>query len=226
MTVSIVFITMIANCAYSVLAPFLPLDFERKGISNTMTGYIFAIYSVAVVIVSPFVGPLMQKLGRRAVVLIGMMLMGVAFILFGAISSITNKNVFIAAALSLRFLQGLASAIVQVTCYSVATNFYPDRKNTVIGILEASQGLGKVMGPLLGTAFYSIAGYDFMLYAFGSLFMLISFFIPCLMPKSIDKVIKQGANLQDSLNVSGHFAYQRRISNHDETFNTSMQHTR
>jgi hypothetical protein len=45
---------MLANSAYSIVAPFLPIEFVQKGVSNTVTGYIFAIYSVAVVVVSPF----------------------------------------------------------------------------------------------------------------------------------------------------------------------------
>jgi len=39
-----------------MIAPFLPVEFEEKGISGQWVGMIFAVYSVAVIIFSPMVG--------------------------------------------------------------------------------------------------------------------------------------------------------------------------
>ena len=83
LTVSIVTVTMLANAAYSIVAPFLPVEYERRGLSSQVTGYIFAIYSVAVIIGSPFIGHMMQKTGRRCLISTGLMLMGLSFIAFG-----------------------------------------------------------------------------------------------------------------------------------------------
>ena len=47
--------TLISNSAYALIAPFLPLEFKEKGISTHLIGLIFAVYSVAVILVSPLV---------------------------------------------------------------------------------------------------------------------------------------------------------------------------
>lgn len=34
-------ITTLSNCAYALIAPFMPLEFERKGVPLSLSGYIF-----------------------------------------------------------------------------------------------------------------------------------------------------------------------------------------
>ena len=60
----ILFANLVSNSAYALCAPFLPLEFERKGLAGTNVGLIFALYSVAVVIVSPLVGKTVDRVGH------------------------------------------------------------------------------------------------------------------------------------------------------------------
>jgi DHA1 family solute carrier family 18 vesicular amine transporter 1/2 len=204
---------MLSNSAYSIVAPFLPLEFVNKGISSTLTGYIFAAYSMAFVIASPFIGRIISKIGRRGSIMMGLILMGISFIAFGMIGRIESRTCFILAALVTRLCQGFAGCCVQVTCYSVAANFYPDKKGRIIGLLEASQGLGFMFGPLLGSALFTLAGYNFMLYSFGVFFLFVSIVCRCLIPQFIDCVAenKQLAISAIDMNVSGHLSFQRRL---------------
>jgi MFS family permease len=91
LVISILFITALANSAYAIIAPFLPLEFERKGIDQSWIGYIFASYSVAVIFASPFVAYIMPTFGRRNLILTGMLTMGISFILFGFTSYIDDN---------------------------------------------------------------------------------------------------------------------------------------
>ena len=75
LVVSILSITAIANSAYAIIAPFLPFEFKRKNIDQSWIGYIFSIYSVAVIFCSPLVGKMMPIFGRRNLVTFGMFLM-------------------------------------------------------------------------------------------------------------------------------------------------------
>ena len=50
------FSNFVSNSAYGVCAPFLPLEFERKGIHGSLVGMIFALYSVGSIIMSPIIG--------------------------------------------------------------------------------------------------------------------------------------------------------------------------
>ena len=56
--------------------------------------------------------------------------------------------------------------------YSIATNFFSEDKEAVIGYLESFMGLGCFLGPLLGSLLYTIGGYQFIFYSFGGFFLI------------------------------------------------------
>jgi DHA1 family multidrug resistance protein-like MFS transporter len=186
LVISILGITALSNSAYAIIAPFLPFEFKAKDIDQTWIGYIFAIYSVAVVMCSPMVGKMIAILGRRNLIVFGMLLMGTSFVVFGWLTELENKNAFITLALLNRFLQGFASSLIQTTMYSISTNFFPDHKDAMVGYIEAVTGVGLIMGPLIGSGLYALGGYLFIFYAFGSLFIVFSFFIKSIFDDSID----------------------------------------
>ena len=74
-----------ASSAYALIAPFFPLELEDKGVSDANIGYIFSIYSVAVIIFSPFVGRYLEVIGYSTMLISGLTLMGITFICFGLI---------------------------------------------------------------------------------------------------------------------------------------------
>ena len=77
--------TLISNSAYALIAPFLPLEFKEKGISGEMIGLMFAIYSIAVIICSPFVGNTINYVGNTNMISLGIAVMGAAFVSFGMV---------------------------------------------------------------------------------------------------------------------------------------------
>ena len=48
----------------NTMDPFLPIEFEKKGLTGTSIGLIFALYSVAVVFISPLVGKTVDRVGH------------------------------------------------------------------------------------------------------------------------------------------------------------------
>jgi len=65
LVISILGLTAITNSSYAIIAPFIPFEFERKGVSQHWIGYIFSAYSLAVIFVSPYVGQIISVMGRR-----------------------------------------------------------------------------------------------------------------------------------------------------------------
>ena len=66
--ISMCLITLVSNCAYALIAPFLPLELIKAGIPMHLFGYIFSTYSLAVIICSPMVGYFLTKVRRRNLV--------------------------------------------------------------------------------------------------------------------------------------------------------------
>lgn len=83
----------------------------------------------------------------------------------------------------------------------------------MIGISEASQGLGLMFGPLIGTLLYAVAGYNFMLYSFGASFIPLSILVFWVFPSFVDVVPEEQLHVEDAvdMNLSGQFSYTRRL---------------
>ena len=77
--------SLLASSAYALIAPFFPLELEEKGISDQNIGFIFSIYSLAVIIFSPPVGRYLEVVGYTKMLIAGLALMGTTFIAFGII---------------------------------------------------------------------------------------------------------------------------------------------
>ena len=99
--------------------------------------------------------------------------MGISFILFGFIDDMTDTTRIYIYGLVLRFIQGTSSCFVQVTCYSIATNDFPDIKDKLVGWLEALTGLGLIIGPIIGSMLYEALEFKHTFFIYGgSLFFI------------------------------------------------------
>ena len=82
---SILFISILNCSAYTIIAPFVPLILDKKGIDQKWMGWIFASYPISVILFSPLVGKMLSKSGRRSkFIAVGLAIMGVTFLNFGA----------------------------------------------------------------------------------------------------------------------------------------------
>ncbi len=48
-------------------------------------------------------------------------------------------------------------------------------------------GVGLVVGPIVGSVLYTLMGFSLTFFIFGSIFVIVSFFILRVLPSSIDK---------------------------------------
>ncbi len=161
-----------------------------------MIGLMFAIYSVAVIICSPMVGKAVQYCGNTNLITLGIAMMGLAFVLFGLIPNFDSIPLILGVGFTLRFVQGASSAFVQTTCYSIATNDFPEKKEQIVGWVEALTGLGLIVGPIIGSTLYSMLGYAHTFYIYGSFLIFLSFIIKLNFP---------GENEDDSDMVDDNF---------------------
>ena len=175
--VSVFLITLVSNSAYAIMAPFLPFEFDKKNISQSLIGYIFAIYSLAVIVSSPILGYLIAHIGRRPLIRLGVFLMGFSFIIFATLDKMQNTYLYVGGALFARFIQGFASSSIQTTCYSICTNFYPEHREALVGYLEAVCGIGLIVGPIMGSVMYSMIGFASTFYCFGLFFMVAALLV-------------------------------------------------
>lgn len=69
LAISVLVTTALANSAFAVIAPFLPIEFAKKDLGQDLVGAIFSTYSVAVILFSPLICTyLIPYFGRRKLV--------------------------------------------------------------------------------------------------------------------------------------------------------------
>ena len=170
------------NNAYSLIAPFLPLEFERKGIHSAYTGLVFAIFSIPIVLFSPIFGRIFDRIGHKNLLAGGIGVMGLAIISFGFIEHMTNRVNIIMFAFILRFIQGLSVSFLLPAYFTISTTDYPERKVEILGLIEAMIGLGLVIGPIIGSTLYSLFGFKGTFYVYGSFEILLGIVMRITLP--------------------------------------------
>lgn len=183
----IVIVSVLSNICYSILVPFLPIEFKQYDVHVSIYGYIFAMYALAVMVGSPIVGKALTIYGRKIILILGVLFMGVSMIGFGLINYLDSKNLLITAAISLRTFQGLSSGLIQTTSYAIVAILFPDNQQKYLGILEAAMGFGLITGPVIGSSLYTAVGFHGTFYCVGSIFICSAVVLYFVVPKSVDK---------------------------------------
>ena len=70
--------TLLANTSYGLTAPILPQYLEDRGVASSWTGFIWASFSTAVILVSLIAGSIVDRVGHSKLMSIGAILMATA----------------------------------------------------------------------------------------------------------------------------------------------------
>ena len=109
--------------------------------------------------------------------------MGLSFVCFGFVEFLEKQISILTLGFVLRFIQGASSAFVQTTCYSIATNDFPEKKEMIVGWVEAMTGLGLIVGPIIGSTLYSFFGYSYTFFSYGAFLVILALLIKCQFPE-------------------------------------------
>ncbi|MFC5467236.1 MFS transporter [Cohnella suwonensis] len=155
---------------FGIIIPVLPqLVSEASGESaNWHTGAMLAIYSLMSFLLSPVWGGLSEKIGRRPVIMVGVLGFSISFLLFG----LSGDNLAIMYAS--RILGGLFSGAVVSCIVAYVADITTEKDRTKgMAVVGMSIGLGFTFGPGFGgllsevqihTPFYAAAALSFIVF--------------------------------------------------------------
>jgi DHA1 family tetracycline resistance protein-like MFS transporter len=135
---------------FGVVAPILPLYARRFGASPATVGLLMASFSLAQLALSPLLGRLSDRVGRRPVLMASLLGTAGASLLVGLAPALWL--LFLA-----RGLDGASGASVSVAQAAALDLADPGQEARLLGLLGAAFGAGFVAGPALGAA-ASLAG--------------------------------------------------------------------
>ena len=116
------FANFVSTTAFSICAPFLPLEFERKGIAGSYVGIIFSLYAVGYILWPPIISKYAKTVSTNTLISLSLGLMGVEFICFGFIEVLESRVNILALASILRLLHGISCSTCFTTSFLIITN--------------------------------------------------------------------------------------------------------
>jgi predicted MFS family arabinose efflux permease len=144
-----------------IIAPILPLVGEELGIREGLLGTLVTAYSLMVGIFAVIAGPFSDRIGRRAILLIGAGLMTVAL---AAHALVTGYASFIA----VRVLAGVAGGVLSGSAVSYVGDYFPyGRRGWATGWIMSGAAVGQIVGIPAGVVLAGAFGFrtPFFLFA-------------------------------------------------------------
>ena len=158
----------------SMLVPILPTMKRQLGITQFQSSLVITLFSIAAAIIIPIAGYLSDRFSRKAVILPALIVYGGAGVLAGFGALWHSYGLLIAA----RTLQGIGAAGTAPIAMALVGDLYKDgTESQALGLIEASNGGGKVISPILGSLLALIVWYAaffaFPVFCFLSLLAMI-----------------------------------------------------
>lgn len=153
----ILFLTIfIAMLGLSVLFPIIAPLGRQLGLTETQIGWFSTAYSLAQFVFAPIWGSRSERVGRKPVLLLGLVGFSLSFGLFGLLASLGAQGVLAGTTLFVllvasRLLGGILSSATLPTAQAMMADLSSTRdRAAAMGLLGAAFGLGVVFGPGLG----------------------------------------------------------------------------
>lgn len=152
---SVPFVMVLSN---SMLIPVLPLLQRAMDRNLFQVGLIITAFSIPAGLAIPVGGYLSDRLGRKPVMIPALILFGAGGLL-GGVAPILVRDPY-GLIIAGRILQGVAAGgLYQVALAAAGDMFRGDARTRAMGVLEASNGLGKIISPILGSALALLTWY-------------------------------------------------------------------
>src|SRR5262249_25652457 len=134
--------------------PLLPLIQERTGASDAGVGIALAAYAVPIALFSLPLGRAADRVGRRALLILGLLLVAAGSVL---IAESRSLELLIAA----RAIQGVRSPASWIGALGLVSDTAPPgRRGEAIGAALAATGVGSIAGPALGGVAADVLSYE------------------------------------------------------------------
>ncbi|UCF19415.1 MAG: MFS transporter [Gemmatimonadota bacterium] len=154
---TIIFLTIFIDLiGFGIVLPLLPFYAQDFGATPLIIGLIVAIHPAMQFLFGPLWGRLSDRVGRRPILLIGLLGSGLSYLLFALA---TNLGWLIAS----RIMQGIAGANIPVAQAYIADNTDLEDRTRGMGLVGAAFGLGVIAGPAIAGALvnfgYAVPGF-------------------------------------------------------------------
>ncbi|WP_275592070.1 MFS transporter [Bacillus atrophaeus] len=164
-------IPLILTLGNSMLIPILPQMKSELHLSQFQVSLVITVFSITAAIFIPIVGYLADRFSRKKIIIPCLFLYGIG----GLIAGFFHQSFPLI--MAGRALQGLGAAGTGPIAMALSADLFKGaQESKVLGIVEASNGLGKVLSPIIGSLIALLVWYGafFAFPAFCALSILLT----------------------------------------------------
>ena len=191
-----------------IVVPLLPIYAHDLGASGLYIGLIFGVFSLSRTIFLPYFGRLSDKKGRKPLITAGL-------VFYAVVSAAFLFSTNIETLIVIRFIQGIASAMIMPVCQAYVGDITPaGKEGFVMGMFNMSLLFGLSIGPLIGGFVQDYYSLDtaFVCMGFLSLtaFLTCLFFLPSVITEKNTgsrKAPKEWKHIIGDRNIAGLFLF-------------------
>ena len=170
-----------ATLGVGIVAPVLPVRAEELGATGAQVGLTFSAFAITQLLISPFVGRIADRYGRKQFILLGVSTYVVAALGWRETESI---EVMIA----LRALTGIGSGLIFALVLSYIGDLAPaGQQGRYMGFFGFFEFLGFGAGPVVSGVLRDAAGFDAVFLAMAGMLTTSGLVILFFLPWSLDR---------------------------------------
>lgn len=140
----IIFVTVLIDLiGFGIVLPLLPFYAESFGATALLVGLLSTSFSLMQFLFAPIWGRLSDRVGRRPVILLGLLGSSLSYLVFGLAR--TLPVLFLS-----RICAGIAGANIATAQAYIADSTSPENRAQGMGLIGAAYGLGFIIGPAIG----------------------------------------------------------------------------
>jgi MFS family permease len=197
----ILFVTVFLDLVgFGIIIPFLAYYVESFGASAASVGLLMSCYSLAQFVFAPIWGRISDRVGRKPILLLGLIGSVAGFTMFGLAR--TLLMLFVG-----RTVMGIFGATIPTAQAAVADVTAPEHRARGMGLIGAAIGLGFILGPAIGGVLVDLAPksepflhnpYAFPCLAAAALAALNLIAAAFLLPESLPKPLRRAPPVRAS----------------------------
>jgi len=165
---------------FGIVIPVLPLYAEHFGATALQIGWLVGIFSLAQFFFAPVWGKVSDRVGRKPVLLVGLVGTVAGYVLMGLAGSVMMLMVA-------RLIAGIGGANISAAQAYLADISTGENRAKAMGLLGAAFGLGFVFGPALGGWASVKFNYAAPMYIAAGLAAVNFFFVLFCLPESLKR---------------------------------------
>lgn len=180
----------VATMGISMVSPLLPVYAEELGASGAWLGLTFSAFAFAQAIISPFVGRLSDRYGRKPFIITGLSVYFIA-----AVGYLTAETFY--QVIAFRMFSGLGTSLIFSVSYAYIGDMTPKgQEGRWLGVFATADIVGFGTGPLLAGALREFVGFRSVFVAMATMMALSATILLWWLPRHSPAELAKRARTQ------------------------------